>query len=410
MNNINFLGGNAATKASAPNSVSKTENNSANTDKKSNGTSTKVIVGTGLAGLAAIGIYIATRGKGGAKGVTVPISELSNISLTPNEMSVDAFKAAGNKFVKGKAITQSGENYTGLIIQQKENGEKYVRNYTEGKLENVKKYMGDNVISQKHYSYNEQGVLENVIETVDGKTNNLYRRTVNNFNIENIEFPKGEFSRDLSTGNLIRTKIKGKGEKIFVYSQDGKNTLNAIRHNYTDYDTGKFCHDITLLHPDSKTPRITIKGDGTCRFYDKKGLMTDAVELDINSLSSIKYKQLQYSKHETLNEASRNYYLMDGDNDFQIFKITRILPDGTRKVMKQLHFDNAETGKGYIITKTKDGMNMCTMRGNKSVPQGSEEYNEVMSQIQPRMKKLISLYKQGLRYQNDIVSEMAPLS
>ena len=96
------------------------------TSKTSNLTKTTVAIGAGVTALAAVGIYLATKGKG-AKST----QETAN---TIKEMTVDAFKKAGNKFNKGKAVTSTGEAYTGSISHQTKDGKNIVREYENGVL------------------------------------------------------------------------------------------------------------------------------------------------------------------------------------------------------------------------------------------------------------------------------------
>ena len=131
-------------------------------DKKSKSIpiKTTVVVGTGLAALAAIGIYIATRGKGSkifSKDVTEVTQKPQEVTNAIKEMTVDAFKKAGNKFNKGKAVTNTGEAFTGNITRQTKDGKKIVLEYKNGVLNNSTKYDGENVLSQKKYNFSENG-------------------------------------------------------------------------------------------------------------------------------------------------------------------------------------------------------------------------------------------------------------
>ncbi len=129
-------------------------------------TQTKVAIGTGLAALAAVGIYLATRGRGAKPAENVINDVTQNVQETANtikEMTVDAFKQGGNKFVKGKAITSTGESFTGSITHQTKDGKNIVSEYENGLIKKSTKYDGENILSQKEYSY-EDGNLKRVLD------------------------------------------------------------------------------------------------------------------------------------------------------------------------------------------------------------------------------------------------------
>ena len=112
-----------------------------------------------------MGIYIATKGKA----VKATQDVVQNSQKTTNaikEMTVDAFKQAGNKFNKGKAITNTGEAFTGNITHQTKDGKNIVREYENGVLKKLTKYDGENILSQKEYIYSKDGDLS-VVQ--DGK-------------------------------------------------------------------------------------------------------------------------------------------------------------------------------------------------------------------------------------------------
>ena len=78
--------------------------------KKVISTTTKVLVGAGLAALAAVGIYVATKGKSVGLGRVVA-KEAGNHAVLP----LDEFKTQGCKFVKGKAFMPDGKPFNGMI-------------------------------------------------------------------------------------------------------------------------------------------------------------------------------------------------------------------------------------------------------------------------------------------------------
>lgn len=146
-------------------SIKQSTKNTDEKQKSSTSTKTLVTVGAGLIALATVGIYIATKGKA----VKATQDVVQNSQKTTNaikEMTVDAFKQAGNKFNKGKAITNTGEAFTGNITHQTKDGKNIVREYENGVLKKLTKYDGENILSQKEYIYSKDGDLS-VVQ--DGK-------------------------------------------------------------------------------------------------------------------------------------------------------------------------------------------------------------------------------------------------
>ena len=127
---------------------------------KSFPTKTVVIVGAGLTALAAVGIYIATRGRGGVKSVNKPNTETTN---QIKEMTVELFKKEGNKFLKGRAIMADGSNYSGKMTSVLQDGKKIVCEYENGFLKNSTKFDCEKVLFNKEYKYNDKGNLIEVI-------------------------------------------------------------------------------------------------------------------------------------------------------------------------------------------------------------------------------------------------------
>ena len=139
------------------------------TDEKTKSfpTKTAVVVGTGLAALAAVGIYIATRGKGAKatqKAVTEAVHNTQETANTVKEMTVDAFKQAGNKFNKGKAVTSTGEAFTGNITHQTKDGKNITMEYVDGLLKKSTKMSSDNKNVERMYNYNDENKLIQISE------------------------------------------------------------------------------------------------------------------------------------------------------------------------------------------------------------------------------------------------------
>ena len=110
-------------------------------------TETKVLIGAGLTALAAVGIYIATRGKKTPSVTEKPLEQLK-------EMAVSQFKKAGNKFEKGRALTSAGEGYTGTLTHTTKSGKNITMKYENGFLVESK---SDKF--KKIYEYDDKGRL-----------------------------------------------------------------------------------------------------------------------------------------------------------------------------------------------------------------------------------------------------------
>ena len=181
------------------------------TDEKSNfltPTKTKIAVGTALTALAAVGIYLATKGKGNKATQEAVTEATHNIQETVpetvntiKEMTVDAFKQAGNKFNKGKAVTGTGEVFTGSLTHQTKDGKNIVREYENGVLKKSTKYEGENVLSQKEYKYDENGKISEILLPNKHKIG---------------------MKHDATTGKILSIERRGmQGQMKFYYSKEG---------------------------------------------------------------------------------------------------------------------------------------------------------------------------------------------
>ncbi len=181
------------------------------TDEKSNfltPTKTKIAVGTALTALAAVGIYLATKGKGNKATQEVVTEATHDIQEavpetvnTIKEMTVDAFKQAGNKFNKGKAVTSTGEVFTGSLTHQTKDGKNIVREYENGVLKKATKYEGENVLSQKEYKYDKNGKISEVLLSNKHKIG---------------------MKHDATTGKILSIERRGmQGQMKFYYSKEG---------------------------------------------------------------------------------------------------------------------------------------------------------------------------------------------
>lgn len=207
------------------------------TSKENKGLSTgvKVAIGTGLVALASYGIYVATRGK--VKPKTTPPVTTNNPVQEIKELAVSAFKEAGNKFVKGKAVMADGTNYTGKIVSESKDGSKVVMEYLNGVLQKSTKTKGAETIFEKTYKYSDDLRLEQVIKN----DNTVLKKFIDNAGNLNIKTPKHHTTIDKPSGLI---SIDGK----FIDKQ--KNITGTFRTPY--------CH-VSLVESEMSYP-FKVKG------------------------------------------------------------------------------------------------------------------------------------------------------
>lgn len=125
-------------------------------EKKQKQSTVKKVAMAGLAAAGAIGIALLAIKKGNANAV--------------KEIGIDAFKEAGNSFVKGKAITAEGQPFSGIVNTIGKDGSKHSLEYVNGVLKESVKSKPVNIggkteymqVSKKGYNYNAEGKLETV--------------------------------------------------------------------------------------------------------------------------------------------------------------------------------------------------------------------------------------------------------
>lgn len=199
-------------------------------------TKTTVAIGAGLTALAAIGIYFATRGKTGKAtqetatealtgAVTKPFSEIVDGF---EGITVDAFKEAGHKFIKGKAYTNSGEKFTGKILHKKSNGTVVVGNYKDSLLQEVNYLKDGKVLEEKTKIYKYK---DGILNYVAGY----------NVGFERVNGPCGEFvnieiNAPMKPGRLSNPY----GYYHTVFKKDSKTGLATVGKYYIDPET-KIC-------------------------------------------------------------------------------------------------------------------------------------------------------------------------
>lgn len=178
--------------------------------KSSKSVTTKVLVGTGLAALASVGIYLATKGK---KPLTFEKIVKKGLPDKMRRFSIDEFKKQGCVFKKGKAYNPDGSAFTGKITHKKG-----VMEYENGVLKSATINRGKYIPSKtKEYSYynNELSAVNcdgeriltiNRSYTKDGRFTNVERGDVERRFLHNN---KGQLiQQDIyNNGNIKGTRI-----------------------------------------------------------------------------------------------------------------------------------------------------------------------------------------------------------
>lgn len=235
-------------------------------------TQTKVIVGTSLAALAMVGIYIATRGRSGKTNTSGNEKPLEILK----EYTIDAFKKAGHKFEKGIAITSDGNNYTGTLIRTDKNGNKFVSEFKDGVFQKATK--NNDVISEVTFNDN--------IKTIKTKNSNI--------------------RIDTGIGKIVTLQKNGKGTKQFYYDNEG--LLKYVEHEFSE--SGIAIRELTKFSPDGKTKLFTIRSGKSAKLFDSKGKVIDEILIDLNcGGDSWTYKGLGYRNDVTT--GSKEYKIIN---------------------------------------------------------------------------------------------------
>ena len=223
----------------------------------------KWAIGLGLAGLASCGIYAMTKGR-----VKAPKPTPANPIPEIKEMAVNAFREAGNKFEKGKAILADGTKYTGNITSTGKDGSKVVMEYVDGVLQKSTKTAKDGTkVFEKAYIYSEfNGELTAVKK--DGK--NILQKFGNGVRLSDGYY-KYNFDKNLITVSKTNGSIKGyeyiNGKRILRTEALPENPKTLIF--YRDDGSREFVLKNCHITPDSA-------GSGTrwrdnIEVYDNKG-------------------------------------------------------------------------------------------------------------------------------------------
>lgn len=350
-------------------------------------TQTNVAIGTGLTVLAAIGIYIATKGKG-----SKTAHEVQESANTIKEMTVEAFKQAGNKFNRGKAVTSTGEAFTGNITHQTNDGKNIVREYENGVLKKSTKYDGENILSQKIYKYGKDGDL---FVVQDGKLIlNKITDTKNGLQTFNTE--KGLVIKNTNTGKIKSLQLEGQGRKDFYYDDNGTLKAVKIQNNH---------HTNTIFYSPDGNKNMRVQNDGWVEFYDKKGVPTDKIQVDITGENPfLQYADLSYNELRVLGNIDKTYsYVMPQGTSGNILRQTRV-KGGKKEIRTNLVLTTPDKNTYFVSKNGKDIQIKRSVDKKKREPiaKDSDEYKNVLAQSNDFMKQFLSKYKTALGLQRQV--------
>ena len=316
------------------------------TDEKSKfltPTKTKIAVGTALTALAAVGIYLATKGKGNKATQEAVTEATHNIQETVpetvntiKEMTVDAFKQAGNKFNKGKAVTSTGEVFTGSLTHQTKDGKNIVREYENGVLKKSTKYEGENVLSQKEYKYDKNGKISEILLSNKGSIKMQHDTTT------------GKIS--MIKGSRMRSPMK------FYYSKEG--ALKYMTGNTSDISQklvsdSLFANMLIEFDPLTKKPIRARSTNPTgftntnSIFYDKSG-KPSMIMINEQGPKNLNFKDLRNNLEVFIKRHEyRNY---ENGTPFEKYDMNVLTKDSEGRVVFDL--PNSE-GINISLTKKK---------------------------------------------------------
>ena len=242
-----------------------------------------------LGSLAALaiggGIYFATKGRGGTKSVVGNSNKsvVGNSKSTDNlaEMTIDAFKKAGNYFENGIAYRADSTQYTGKLTHQTKDGVTLVLEYSKPYGNcccTATRYKNGNIISAKRYSY-----FENKLRSVEDAT-----------------LPSNADYDQRMILAIVDNYIRGRNSKITKNKQKGTMKIASRNGNYVRYyKSGKLEYisdncKYTIFHPDGKTKLFTIADE--IIVYNEEG--KEIAKYAIDDEGAKRYLDIFKQKHK----------------------------------------------------------------------------------------------------------------
>lgn len=309
------------------------------TDEKTKSfpTKTAVVVGTGLTALAAVGIYLATKGKG-AKATQEVVPDIGQNAQEAThaikEMTVDAFKQAGNKFNKGKALTSTGESFTGSITHQTKDGKNITMEYVDGLLKKSTKMSSDNKNVERIYNYNDENKLIQISE--NGKE--IFKKTFIDAigkTPAKVRIKLKDYAIIEKNSNLVWMR-KGKTDTSIF--KDGHKTVthwdngNAIQTEYYENNKLKVLEQLETRIENGKT---------TISFYDDNNRLKEQLYMDLlHRKAPITYITSDGSQYKIENE----WINAPDDSDRKAFFKTITKQLGENKPLIEYEFEINKDG------------------------------------------------------------------
>ena len=357
-------------------------------------TQTKVAIGTGLAALAAVGIYLATRGRSAKPAENVINDVTQNAQETANtikEMTVDTFKQGGNKFVKGKAITSTGESFTGSITHQTKDGKNIVSEYENGLIKKSTKYDGENILSQKEYNYNENGQLRSVFNGTGLNSKLLYSSEIKD-GCKTVQTPKCMYVLDVENGNRLgRLRIKGQYEKFFKYDENG--VIKGIEHDYTDKH-GIYQHD-KISYDSNGNKKVLLKDSGEVTFYNQNGAKTDSIRMSLGD-DSVTHGDFSYYKCLSVGAEERKF-ICNTKDDVQCFvtqKFDTLKGHNEKCKYMQLTYPNGEEYM-VVLKAGQEPFISRTVGGKQELVKDSNEVKNILKQTDSLMTEIYAKHEKA---------------
>lgn len=292
------------------------------TDEKpkfSTPTKTTVAIGAGLTALAAIGIYFATRGRGAkatekvvaetVKGATQTAQESAN---TVKENTVEAFKKAGNKFEKGKAIKADGTGFSGTILNKTKDGAEVSLVYENGLIQKSTKTKNGEKLFEKTYRRTIEGSDRISFVNIHSKGTRIYSE----YDPDDGTLLREIRREDGTISNLYkdfkRDKVLIENHKNFIYDKSGN--------LFGERDRAR---NITIYYPNGK---MKFKQEsGTLKYFDEKGNMTHQFDFTEEGTLLTTPKGIKFNKGT--NKNMQEQQILDSYNTVKR-EITDLLSNG----------------------------------------------------------------------------------
>ena len=241
-----------------------------NEDKKTDTKNTKALIAGGavLAAAAATGIYLVMRGR-----------------AQKAKQLQEEFQKQFAKFENGKAVANSGEDFSGEITKELKDGSKVVLDYQNGVLKQSSKINGENKVFTKVYEYDKSGKLTKITDGREYYPTVYLQKYKNEMGFDVVRGTKGAHYTNKETNETM----------LVVYKRDNDNTITKSNIKY--FKDGKLKYEDTdgvktLYKQDGKTPDITYDGH---YFVDENGIKSfntshgEGIKRPDGSSSSIDY-------------------------------------------------------------------------------------------------------------------------